>query len=89
MYKFHNLSKYVFKRGMKEMDVNEKHMYACLAKSIVLESIPAKRGVIRVEDYLQSMSLTSDGGSGSKGRSYTKMFLKYTNGFYVNRVPIN
>ena len=44
-------------------------MYCVLARSEKVESIPEKEGVIRVDDYLQSCALTSDGKVGSKGRT--------------------
>ena len=62
---------------MKELDINDKHMYSCIAKSILLDSVPKKRGVIRVDDYQQSMALTSDGQNGSKGNYNTYITYRY------------
>jgi hypothetical protein len=40
-----------------------------LAKSVGVCSIPAKSGVIRVDDYLQSCGLTTNGAGGTKGEN--------------------
>jgi hypothetical protein len=49
------------------MDYNGKKIWVVMAKSEKVASIPEKDGVIRVEDYIQSCALTTDGKCGSKG----------------------
>lgn len=62
---------YVYARSLKEMEYNGKKVWVVLARSEVTPSIPEKDGIIRVDDYLQSCALTTDGKVGSKA------FMKY------------
>ncbi|KAJ8307208.1 hypothetical protein KUTeg_015292 [Tegillarca granosa] len=57
---------YVYARELREIDIDGKKIWTVLAKSVDCPSIPENRGVIRVDDYLQSCALTSDGKQGSK-----------------------
>ncbi|XP_071949777.1 phosphatidylcholine transfer protein-like [Antedon mediterranea] len=63
---------YVFVREMKEFDLDDgRHVWVVLGKSSLFESIPTKSRTIRVDDFQQSMTMTTDGGSG------TKAFMHY------------
>ncbi|WAR04504.1 PPCT-like protein [Mya arenaria] len=57
---------YVYARTLREMDYNGNKVWVVLARSENVPSIPEKSGVIRVDDYLQSCVLTTDGKVGSK-----------------------
>ncbi|XP_054750996.1 phosphatidylcholine transfer protein-like [Lytechinus pictus] len=61
---------YVFVRETREYDRNGRHIYVCLGRSAEFPSKKEKSGVVRVNDFLQSMIITSDG----KG---TKAFMHY------------
>lgn len=68
------MNQYVYARTLREMDYHGKKIWVVLARSEVVSSIPEKDGVIRVDDYLQSCALTTDGKVGSKGTvHYTEM----------------
>ena len=61
--------KYVYKRELREL--NSQHgdkIWVVLARSSTASSLQEKDGVIRVDDYVQSCALTSDGKVGSKGK---------------------
>ncbi|CAG5128286.1 unnamed protein product [Candidula unifasciata] len=62
---------YVYGRECKVMDKNGQKVWVILAKSVSSPSIPERSGIVRVDDYLQSVALWSDGKSG------TKAFMKY------------
>ncbi|XP_041458278.1 phosphatidylcholine transfer protein-like isoform X2 [Lytechinus variegatus] len=61
---------YVFVRETREYDRNGKHIYVCLGRSAEFPSKKEKSGVVRVNDFLQSMIITSDGNG-------TKAFMHY------------
>jgi len=67
LYTLTVFEQYVYARSLKEMDHYGKKVWVVLARSEKLTSIPELDGVIRVDDYLQSCALTTDGKSGSKG----------------------
>lgn len=62
---------YVYIRERRDLDVDGRKIYVVLARSAPQTSCPEKSGVIRVNDYKQSLAIESDGGSG------TKMFMNY------------
>uniref|UniRef100_A0A8C1QRT9 Phosphatidylcholine transfer protein n=1 Tax=Cyprinus carpio TaxID=7962 RepID=A0A8C1QRT9_CYPCA len=62
---------YVYVRERRDLDVGGRKIWVVLAKSWSVPLCPEKKGVIRVEDYKQSLALESD-GSGS-----TKVFMNY------------
>lgn len=62
---------YVYARTLREMDYNGKKIWVVLARSENVPSVPEKDGIIRVDDYLQSCALTTDGKVGSKA------FMRY------------
>lgn len=63
---------YIYLRELKEMQtIDGNKVWAVMAKSVECLSVPEKRGVIRVDDYLQSCVLSTDGQGGSKA------FMKY------------
>lgn len=49
------------------MEKNGQRVWCILAKSVTSPSIHEKSGIIRVDDYLQSVALWSDGKVGTKG----------------------
>ncbi|KAH3699446.1 phosphatidylcholine transfer protein-like [Dreissena polymorpha] len=57
---------YVYARTLRELDSNGQKVYVVLARSETVPSIPEVDGVIRVDDYVQSCALTTDGKVGSK-----------------------
>lgn len=61
---------YAFVRETREFDLNGKHIYVCLGRSAEFTSKKEKSGVVRVNDFLQSMIFTSDGNG-------TKAFMHY------------
>lgn len=71
------LIQYVYARTLREMDFNGKKIWVVLARSETVPSIPEQDGVIRVDDYLQSCALTTDGKVGSKGMNM------YISGFSI------
>lgn len=63
---------YVYLRELREtQSFSGNTVWAVMAKSVQCPSISEKSGVIRVDDYLQSCVLTTDGKVGSKA------FMKY------------
>uniref|UniRef100_A0A0B6ZGI4 Phosphatidylcholine transfer protein n=1 Tax=Arion vulgaris TaxID=1028688 RepID=A0A0B6ZGI4_9EUPU len=62
---------YLYGRELKVMEKNGQKVWIVLAKSIVSPSVPEASGIVRVDDYLQSAALSSNGKSG------TKAFMKY------------
>lgn len=62
---------YVYARSLREMDYNGKRIWVVLARSQSVPTIPEVDGVIRVDDYVQSCALTTDGKVGSKA------FMRY------------
>ncbi|KTF81660.1 hypothetical protein cypCar_00044158 [Cyprinus carpio] len=67
----HSDMQYVYVRERRDLDVGGRKIWVVLAKSWSVPHCPEKKGVIRVEDYKQSLALESD-GSGS-----TKVFMNY------------
>ncbi|XP_033118245.1 phosphatidylcholine transfer protein-like [Anneissia japonica] len=57
---------YVFVRETKEFDLDGRHIWVVLGKSAPFESVRERSRTIRVDDFQQSMCMTSDGGSGTK-----------------------
>ena len=80
----------MYARTLREMDYNSKKMWVVLARSENCPSIPEVNGVIRVDDYLQSCALTTDGKVGSKGWwimfDYNLVIIK--NNFFL-RIQLN
>ncbi|XP_005100570.1 phosphatidylcholine transfer protein [Aplysia californica] len=62
---------YVFGREYREMEQNGRKVWAVLAKSIETPSVPERKGLVRVSDYLQSAVMCSNGKQGSRA------FMKY------------
>ncbi|XP_022106170.1 phosphatidylcholine transfer protein-like [Acanthaster planci] len=62
---------YVFIRETREFDIDGQHIWVTLGRSAPFESKPPKSGVIRVDDFLQSMVIAANGDSG------TKAFMHY------------
>lgn len=56
------------------MEHNGKKVWVVLARSEATSSMPEKSGVVRVQDYIQSAALTSDGKSGTKCK-YSRLLL--------------
>ncbi|KAM6175239.1 phosphatidylcholine transfer protein [Erethizon dorsatum] len=57
---------YVYVRQQRDLDVEGRKIYVVLAQSISLPHFPEKSGVIRVNQYKQSLAIESDGRRGSK-----------------------
>ena len=62
-----NSLKYVYKREVRELNKDGNKVWVVLAHSDTASTVPEKDGVIRVDDYVQSCALTTDGKVGSKG----------------------
>ncbi|XP_016381677.1 phosphatidylcholine transfer protein-like [Sinocyclocheilus rhinocerous] len=62
---------YLYVRERRDLDVGGRKIWVVLAKSWSVPQCPEKKGVIRVQDYKQSLAMESD-GSGS-----TKVFMNY------------
>ncbi|XP_072339984.1 phosphatidylcholine transfer protein [Scyliorhinus torazame] len=60
---------YVYRRERHDLDVGGRKIWVIVAKCV--PGLPAKSGIIRVEDYHQTMALESDGKKG------TKVFMHY------------
>ncbi|KAI4895138.1 hypothetical protein NFI96_022540 [Prochilodus magdalenae] len=65
------LSQYVYMRERRDLEVNGRKICVVLARSSAVSQCPEKSGVIRVEDYKQSLAMESDGANG------TKVFMNY------------
>lgn len=57
---------YVYKREVRELNKDGNKVWVVLAHSDTASTVPEKDGVIRVDDYVQSCALTTDGKVGSK-----------------------
>lgn len=62
---------YVYIRERRDLEVNGRKISVVLARSSPKTPCPEKSGVIRVNDYKQSVAMEGDGGSG------TKVFMNY------------
>ncbi|XP_077996931.1 LOW QUALITY PROTEIN: phosphatidylcholine transfer protein-like [Glandiceps talaboti] len=62
---------YVYMRQLREFDIDNNHVWAVLGKSEPFACEPERSGVIRVDDFHQSLVLRSDGKNG------TKAFMHY------------
>ncbi|XP_038058158.1 phosphatidylcholine transfer protein-like isoform X2 [Patiria miniata] len=60
---------YVYIRETREFDIGGQHIWVILGRSAPFDSRPPKSGVIRVDDFEQSMVITANGESGSKDGS--------------------
>ena len=58
---------YIFERGSKEFDIDGRRVYVTLGRSAEFQTVPEKSGVIRVDDFHQSIAIVANGDSGSKG----------------------
>ncbi|XP_038228276.1 phosphatidylcholine transfer protein isoform X2 [Dermochelys coriacea] len=61
---------YVYIRERRDMEVDGRKIWVMLAKSTSLPQCPEKPGIIRVNSYVQSLVLESDGKTGSKVYMY-------------------
>ncbi|XP_032661500.1 phosphatidylcholine transfer protein isoform X4 [Chelonoidis abingdonii] len=61
---------YVYLRERRDMEVDGQKIWVMLAKSVSLPQCPEKPGIIRVNSYVQSLVLESDGKTGSKVYMY-------------------
>ncbi|KAM9119421.1 phosphatidylcholine transfer protein isoform 2-T3 [Pangshura tecta] len=61
---------YVYLRERRDMEVDGQKIWVMLAKSVSLPQCPEKPGIIRVNSYVQSLVLASDGKTGSKVYMY-------------------
>ncbi|XP_004859844.1 phosphatidylcholine transfer protein isoform X3 [Heterocephalus glaber] len=57
---------YVYIRQRRDLNVEGRKIHVVLAQSISLPQFPEKSGVIRVNQYKQSLGIESDGKEGSK-----------------------
>ena len=62
-------SQYVYRRELRELIYKNRPVCVILAQSVRVASLPPQKGVVRVEDYVQSMAITSDGNHGTKGKA--------------------
>ena len=62
-----SIAKYVFERESQEFDIDGQHLYVTLGRSAEFSSVPEKSGVIRVDDFKQSLVIAAHGENGSKG----------------------
>uniref|UniRef100_A0A3P9MH37 Phosphatidylcholine transfer protein n=1 Tax=Oryzias latipes TaxID=8090 RepID=A0A3P9MH37_ORYLA len=62
---------YVYVRERRDLDVNGRKIWVILARSSPETACPEKSGVLRVNDYKQSVALESDGANG------TRVFMNY------------
>ncbi|XP_072298768.1 phosphatidylcholine transfer protein [Eucyclogobius newberryi] len=62
---------YVYVRERRDLEVDGRKLWVVLARSAPRTPCPEKSGVIRVNDYKQSLAIESDGAAG------TKMFMNY------------
>ncbi|CAL1541798.1 unnamed protein product [Lymnaea stagnalis] len=62
---------YIYGREFRIMDKDGSKVWIVLAKSLETPTVPEKSGIVRVDDYLQSAVLCSNGKNG------TKAFMQY------------
>ncbi|XP_076455709.1 phosphatidylcholine transfer protein-like [Babylonia areolata] len=62
---------YVYHRELRTMEYGGKKIWVVLARSEATPDVPEKPGVVRVDDYIQSAALTTDGKVG------TKAYMRY------------
>lgn len=55
--------------------MNGRKISVVLARSSPKTPCPEKSGVIRVNDYKQSVAMEGDGGSGTKGEAGYRVYL--------------
>nr|XP_005999991.1 PREDICTED: phosphatidylcholine transfer protein [Latimeria chalumnae] len=61
---------YIYVRDRQDLDINGRKIWVVLAKSISCSQCPEQSGVIRVNEYTQSLVLESDGDKGTKVYMY-------------------
>ncbi|XP_002740848.1 phosphatidylcholine transfer protein-like [Saccoglossus kowalevskii] len=61
---------YVFMRECREFDIDTRKITVVLGQSQLFASEPELSGVIRVDDFCQSLALESDGDDGTKAFMY-------------------
>lgn len=57
----------MYVRERRDLDANGRKIWVVLAKSSPETACAEKSGVLRVNDYKQSVALESDGASGTRG----------------------
>ncbi|XP_015237513.1 PREDICTED: phosphatidylcholine transfer protein [Cyprinodon variegatus] len=57
---------YVYVRERRDLDIDGRKIWVILARSSPQTACAEKKGVLRVNDYKQSVALESDGASGTK-----------------------
>ncbi|KAM4534657.1 phosphatidylcholine transfer protein [Fundulus diaphanus] len=62
---------YVYVRERRDLDVDGRKIWVILARSSPQTSCAEKKGVLRVNDYKQSVAMESDGANG------TRVFMHY------------
>ncbi|KAM4716810.1 phosphatidylcholine transfer protein isoform 1-T1 [Anableps anableps] len=62
---------YVYVRERRDLDIDGRKIWVVLARSSPETACSEKKGVLRVNDYKQSVAMESDGASG------TKVFMNY------------
>lgn len=57
-------------RERRDLDVDGRKIWVILARSSPATPCAEKSGVLRVNDYKQSLALESDGAGGTKGNTF-------------------
>jgi hypothetical protein len=52
---------------MRELELNDGHVWVVLARASTSEKLPAVSGVVRVTEYVQSLALRADKENGTQG----------------------
>ena len=60
------------------IEVNGEKTWVVLSRSQAFASCPEKSDVVRVDDFLQSCAMQSDGTTGSKGQSIKIMAILHS-----------
>ncbi|KAK2168980.1 hypothetical protein LSH36_13g26052 [Paralvinella palmiformis] len=64
------VSQYCYLTELREFDINNKHVWVILCRSEQFSCMPEKSGVIRVDDYEQSLALTYNKNGGTQAYMY-------------------
>lgn len=67
----------MYAREGRKLVRDGKEYTTLVMHSVLHDSVPQERGVIRVDDYHQSVAMTKHGAHGSQGMTHTRKVVVY------------
>lgn len=78
------LTKYSFIRDARLVEVNGEKTWVVMARSHTFESVPENSNYVRVDGYVQTCVMRSDGKKGSIGQSVAHSCTRFWLQFLVS-----